>query len=121
MQPLIAKWQQQEQFLTMAISGSVGLVFPMDVAACAGDEAPVHPFGASSVRPISASPKAQRTRAPPKPVRRAEFYAGSILDGSLDAAPAVPARARCSFEPGRSLQPEFAGSVRDEASWGSGT
>ena len=71
-----------------------------------------------TVRPSSASPKAQRLRAPPKPVRRAEFYAGTILDdGSLDAAPAVPARARCSFQPGRSLQPEFAGSVRDEASW----
>ena len=57
--------------------------------------------------------KTPTAEAPPRPVRGSEFYAG------LDAAPAAELyrRARCSFEPGRSLQPEFAaGSVRDEAS-----
>ena len=63
----------------LTISGSCwldrrGLVFPMDVAACAGDEAEP---GCILRPPISATPKPQRPRRRRDPsASRAEFYAG---------------------------------------------
>ena len=121
MQPLIAKWQKQEEDSgRMTISGSVGLVFPMDLWL----HVPVTSLTSTRSLHRTRPPVLCKSKSPTASGAAETRPSGRVLrgddlldDGSLDAAPAVPARARCSFQPGRSLQPEFAGSVRDEASW----
>ena len=77
----------------------IGLVFPMrDVAACAGDEAAGQPGCIPSADLCkSKSPTAE---APPRPVRRAEFYAGRARWVWMQVLQ-YRRGDRCSFEPGR--------------------